>query len=102
MISGQRHWDLGFEERSPKAYQDTLCLALARDNPSRGTDYTTGNLVHGALTSLRLFTKQHRQPLLKIAMRNPANQSSPVPISCCFQSTSLVHASIEGYGDRNG
>uniref|UniRef100_A0A0E0P622 Uncharacterized protein n=1 Tax=Oryza rufipogon TaxID=4529 RepID=A0A0E0P622_ORYRU len=73
---GQRHWDLGFEERSPKAYQgdyinciccqDTLCLALARDNPSRGTDYTTGNLVHGALTSLRLFTKQHRQPLLKV------------------------------------
>uniref|UniRef100_A0A0E0GYE5 Uncharacterized protein n=1 Tax=Oryza nivara TaxID=4536 RepID=A0A0E0GYE5_ORYNI len=27
-------------------------------SPSRGTDYTTGNLVHGALTSLRLFTKQ--------------------------------------------
>lgn len=71
MISGQCHWDLGFEERSPKAYQDTLCLALARDNPSRGTDYTTGNLVHGALTSLRLFTKQVKHYLLYLLLSIP-------------------------------
>lgn len=51
--------------------QDTLCLALARDSPSRGTDYTTGNLVHGALTSLRLFTKQVKHCLLYLLLSIP-------------------------------